>query len=334
LIEKCRDARGQETCSPLPPDAPASDELIRTLYGYLLGRQPEPAVLLNMPALLSMPALFRGSGDVAAALRAVLESDEFKRHHPREALAAKAYARLGRRPRLIDVGAQTLGPGSHIYDALMRYCEIEIIGFDPLQERLVERQAAEGGAHLTLLPYALGDGREHTLYINNHDATSSLYPLNPAGNAPFPLLAQLQTVRTETVATRRLDDVVPHEPVDFLKLDVQGGELLILKHACEVLKQTSMIHCEVEFSPIYLGQPLFGDVAAFLAEHGFYFADFTFLGHYPAENRMGFNTNDRLMWADALFLRRDPSIEVKASQALSLALIYHKFALADHLLSS
>ncbi|CCG42114.1 FkbM family methyltransferase [Magnetospirillum molischianum] len=206
--------------------------------------------------------------------------------------------------------------------------------FDPLQERLTEREVAEGGsAHLTLLPYALGDGGTHTLHINNHDATSSLYPLNTAGNAPFPLLAQLQTVRTETVATKRLDDVVPHQPVDFLKLDVQGGGLLILEHAREVLKQTALVHCKVEFSPIYQGQPLFGDIAAFLDRHGFYFLDFTFFGHYASETRLGFNSKDRLMWADALFLRRDPSADVKSSQALSLALIYQKFALADHLLS-
>lgn len=296
LIEKYSDDPGTETRSTLPP--------------------------------------VRASGDAAVALTAILDSDEFKRNHPREALAAKAYGQLGRRPRIIDVGAQTLGPGSHVYDALMRYCEVEIIGFDPLQERLTEREVAEGGAHLTLLPYALGDGGTHTLYINNHDATSSLYPLNTEGNAPFPLLSQLHTVRTETLTTKRLDDVVPHQPVDFLKLDVQGGELMILEHAREVLKQTATVHCEVEFSPLYKGQPLFGDVSAFMVQQGFYFLDFTFLAPYTPENRLGYESNDRLIWADALFLRRDPSAEIKASQALSLALIYKKFALADYLLSS
>lgn len=305
------------------------EELVKILYGALLQRQPEAA------AQIYWSRVIREGGGLKAAISGILASDEFKLRNPQVALAAKAHERLGRKPRIIDVGAQTLGPGSHVYDALMRYCEVEITGFDPLETRLDERQVSEGGdGAVTLLPYALGDGGDHTLYINNHDATSSLYPLNETGNAPFPLLSQLHTVRTERLRTHRLDDVISHRQVDFLKVDVQGGELLVLQHARQVLQQTAVIHCEVEFSPIYHGQPLFGDIAQFLTGAGFYFLDFSFLGHYAPETRMGFTTNDRLMWADAVFLRSDPSPEIKSAQALALALIYQKFALADYLLSS
>ncbi|WP_155801843.1 hypothetical protein [Magnetospirillum molischianum] len=127
LIEKYSGNPGQETRSISSPDETLwsypPEALTRALYGYLLGRQPEPAAMVNTPTII------RSSQDVTVAVRGILESDEFKLNHPRAVLAAKAHGRLGRRPRIIDVGAQTLGPGSHIYDALMRYCEVEIIGF-------------------------------------------------------------------------------------------------------------------------------------------------------------------------------------------------------------
>jgi hypothetical protein len=120
--------------------------------------------------------------------------------------------------------------------------------------------------------------------------------------------------------------------VDFLKLDIQGAELLVLEHAARVLAHTAVVHCEVEFSPIYRGQPLFGDVAAYLAKQGFYFLDFSTLGHYAHDNHSGLEGNDRLMWADAVFLRESDDAEIKAAQALIAALVYGKTALAAHLL--
>lgn len=302
------------------------EELTRILYTHLLGRAPEAAAMRHLPQLI------REKGDVSFAIKDFIESEEFKLRHPQEALAMRAHGVLQRKPRIIDVGAQTLGPGSHVYDALLQFCPVEITGFDPLKERLREREEAESGQHMTLKPFALGDGNVHTLHVNNEDATSSLYPLNEEGNRHFPLLAPLHTVRAETVETRRLDEVIAHEQVDFLKLDIQGAELLVLQHAMAVLEKTAVIHCEVEFSPIYQGQPLFSDVATFLAKQGFYFLDFAVLGHYAHANRNGLESRDRLMWADAVFLRDSEEPEIKAAQALCAAIIYNKPALAAHLL--
>ncbi|MCY1669395.1 FkbM family methyltransferase [Rhizobium sp. SL86] len=302
------------------------EEITRILFTHLLGRQPEASVMQYIPQLM------RERGDVSFAIKGVLESDEFKLRNPREAMAMRALSQLQRMPRIVDVGAQTLGAGSHAYNALMEFCPVEVIGFDPLQERLEERLESEGRDNITLLPYALGDGLTHTLYVNNVDATSSLYPLFKEGNDRFPLLAPLETVRTETVDTRRLDAVISHQQVDFLKLDVQGGELLVLQHATEVLKKTAVVQCEVEFTPIYRGQPLFGEIATFLAQHGFYFLDFNFLGHYAHRNDSGFSNNDRLMWADAVFLRESDDSDMRAAQALCATLIYNKLSLAAYLL--
>src|ERR1700730_4622562 len=57
---------------------------------------------------------------------------------------------------------------------------------------------------------------------------------------------------------------------DFLSIDAQGATLLILKGAQRALKTGIFgIRCEVEFKALYKNQPLFGDIAAYLAKRGF-----------------------------------------------------------------
>ena len=102
--------------------------------------------------------------------------------------------------------------------------------------------------------------------------TSSLFEPNS------PLLAKFQTldgvtriVNVSTVETRRLDDIPETAGADFLKMDVQGGELLVLKGAEARLKDVLVVHTEVEFVPLYKDQPFFADIDGFLRARGFAF---------------------------------------------------------------
>jgi FkbM family methyltransferase len=246
-----------------------------------------------------------------------------------KAVSEAAMARLNRRPRVVDVGAQTLESEGHVYAPLGAVTPIDLIGFDPLEERIAQR-VAHDGAGVTLLPYALGDGGVHTLYVNNVDATSSLFPLNAAHNVLFEALNELVTVRTVEVATRRLDDVMPPGPVDFIKLDVQGAELMVLQGGPATVGRAAVVHCEVEFSPIYAGQPLFADVERELIGHGFYLVDLLVPHRYAYSDAA--RISDRLLWADAVFFRATDDRDVRAMQALIAATIYGKLSLAEHLL--
>jgi FkbM family methyltransferase len=66
--------------------------------------------------------------------------------------------------------------------------------------------------------------------------------------------------------------------IDFMKLNVQGAELEILKGAERVLESVTGLQVEMSFVESYLGRPYFADIDIFLRNHSFYFFDF--IGHH------------------------------------------------------
>jgi hypothetical protein len=55
----------------------------------------------------------------------------------------------------------------------------------------------------------------------------------------------------------------------YLKADVQGHELAVIDGAREALPDVQAIECELSFSELYRGQPLFADVVSRLRGEGF-----------------------------------------------------------------
>lgn len=316
--------------------AMTDDEFVTAVYHLALGRRPDPA---GRRAWLQLLA---STGDPTTVLAGIVSSDEASSQRADgtvsfddvSRLVERALTLLGRPPRIVDVGAQSLGEGSHPYSPLDGVTPVDIIGFDPLAARLAERERGEDvHGTITLLPYAIGDGAVHTLYINNDDSTSSLFPLNTTHNAVFNHLSTLSTVRTEQVTTHPLDEVLPPGPIDFLKLDVQGAALMVLKGATASLARTAVVHCEAEFSPIYLNQPLYPEIQTVLAGSGFYLVDLLVPGRYHYLTESGGVASDRLLWADAVFFRETDDASALTAQALIAAAIYAKPTLAEHLLA-
>lgn len=309
-------------------------EFVGTLFRICLGRTPDPE------GLVTWTEVIRSTRDPTLVLKGILGSAEYQAVSQSNstdcsAEVQRALSEISRRPRVVDVGAQSLGAGTHPYDPLLAATAVDVIGFDPLEERLRERSETETPAgRLTLLPYAIGDGGTYTLHINNEDSTSSLFPLNEPFTAMFNHLSGLRTVRTESIKTHRLDDVLPPGPIDFLKLDVQGAELLVLDGAAEILTRTAVVHCEVSFSSMYKNQSLFPDVHRRLMERGFSMIDIVIPSRYHYNVPSGRIAQDRLIWADAVFLRDTDDAETRRMQALIAASVYRKPTLSEHLLTN
>lgn len=76
-----------------------------------------------------------------------------------------------------------------------------------------------------------------------------------------------------SVKTSRLDQFMKDNKltkIDFLYMDVQGAELMVLEGAGEFLKDIRAVWMEVESVELYKNQPLKEDVEIFMQKNGFY----------------------------------------------------------------
>jgi FkbM family methyltransferase len=211
----------------------------------------------------------------------------------------------------------------------------EIVGFEPdsvESQRL--RDHYRNRPWVRIVPYALGAAPAGaTLYVTREPACSSVYPPIDEVVDRHPRLEPQRMVRSEAIDLVTLDDWCAEnefDRVDLIKLDTQGSELDILRGAEGALESVSVVQTEVEFNPMYEGQPLFGDIDRFLRERGFVLWHFDNLSHHRQHGsrvslRPAFHIYDfdearfthrsgQLFWADAVFVRSemarpDPAIE-------------------------
>jgi FkbM family methyltransferase len=199
----------------------------------------------------------------------------------------------------------------------------EVLGFEPLKEQCatLNQRAQRNGIAMKYLPWALGDGNEHTLHITNAPMTSSLLPPDRSTVDLFSGLGDMmQVVDSERLQTHRLDDIHEARYTDFLKLDVQGAELMILENAKETLRHASVIQCEVEFVELYTGQPLMADIDSFLRSQGFSFLRFAYTAGRPFRPLQivgaPYQPISQLLWADAVYVRNYRRLETWSNHQL------------------
>lgn len=311
----------------------SNEDLVRLLYTSLLNREPDLDGLQHFSAAIS------NGIDIREITSSITASDEYKRKT--KALSPDILGlaeKLARPLNIVDVGAQKLASEDHIYAPLTRgTLQWKCIGFEPQEERLQERQAAEGSPNLIMMNAFIGDGSDAVFHLVNKDGSSSLLELNESFNSSFDDISEMHVVSREAVKTTTLDDALRGETyVDFLKLDIQGFEYKALKAAPEILKRTNVVHCEVLFSPQYKGASYFRDIDAFLSEKGFEFIDFTHLNRYhyvgvPLQTEMP----ERLIWADAVFFKKNPRThDDRLAQAIIASMVYRKHGLAQSILGT
>lgn len=227
---------------------------------------------------------------------------------------------------VVDIGAASMGEGTDPYAALTRHASTQVTGFEPNAEACAARNANAPANH-KFLPYFIGDGAKRSFHANVNPLTSSLYPPNNALLGLFQRL-ELQPVGTEEVQTRRLDAVFDGD-VDYLKIDVQGAELDVLKGGAKALSRAVLVHTEVEFIPMYQDQALFGDIDVELRRHGFLLHKFV----EPFSRQMKplvfnndpFHQGSQLIYAEAAVYIRDMTrlAELPVHKLARLMLILH-----------
>ncbi len=206
---------------------------------------------------------------------------------------------------ILDVGA---GIGEQpVYQPLVDAGRARLIGFEPNREHCDALNAQYGPPH-RFHPHFVGDGRRATFHETNWSLTGSLFEPNTPLLERFQNLAELtKPVAAHPVDTVRIDDIPEIDDVDLFKIDVQGSEVSVLSNASRALSRAAFVMTEVEFVPLYKGQPLFADVDSLVRGAGFQFHTFASYGGRAFKPMIPNGNVDapmnQLLWADALYAR-------------------------------
>jgi FkbM family methyltransferase len=156
------------------------------------------------------------------------------------------------------------------------------IGFEPSHEECarIEAQWAQKNQTTSAMPprvrlesVALWDHVGRIPFYNTRQPeNSSCFAPNQKFFGRLPDPSRTEVVSIVDIETTTLDEFHLRTGLDFdfLKLDVQGGELAVLQGGLGQLGSSVLgIVAEVEFIELYSGQPLFSDIDQFMRSQGF-----------------------------------------------------------------
>jgi FkbM family methyltransferase len=234
-------------------------------------------------------------------------------HNPRLTIEVARRRLLASGPLVVvDVGAR--GGPSPVW-----------LHFEP-DLRIVAFEAdLDEATRLGLTPVALGARRECRTFLRTRFVgADGFYPFGEllAGtvgdDAHF-------VVNTEEVETIPLDEILA-EPVDVLKLDVQGAELDVLQGASNALASALCVEVEVHFPSRPAGSASFAEVDALLRSTGFDLYDLETYRYarrvFPAPPLYDYRDDagnpvwgptveGQVLTGDALYFRRDEARRLK-----------------------
>lgn len=230
---------------------------------------------------------------------------------------------------LIDIGAAgDIEPRWKAVEQNLNY-----IGFEPdKRSRALLQKKKNSCREYSLYPYAVweNDGNIDFNLCKKPEVSSAFEPNLPFTNL-FPDARRFDIVKNFEIQSERLDNINIDNP-DFMKLDIQGGELNALRGGDSTLCNLFGLEIEVEFLPIYINQPLFGDIAKFLSSYNFEFIDFVNLCRWERGAHQGYG---QCVFGDALFLKTPELImqeklsDQRISSYLAILFLYKRFDLID-----
>lgn len=229
--------------------------------------------------------------------------------------------------KIVDIGANPID-GDPPYKIMLENQLCQLIGFEPQQDALAQLLRQKSALE-TYLPYVVGDGSLQQLNVCKGSGMTSLYEPNFDVLNLFGVLAPLaEVVEKIPLQTIRLDDISEVEHIDFLKIDIQGGELAVFQSGRTKLKDTVVIQTEVSFMTLYHDQAGFGEIDIELRAQGFVPHCFAAVKHWPI-SPMVLNHNPRqalnqLLEADVVYVRDFSKPDLMTDEQLKqLAMIMH-----------
>jgi len=224
---------------------------------------------------------------------------ELVRYHKLKFLAAKRMEILRTHmiDLVLDVGANV---GQYAEALRAEGFRGRIVSFEPTSDAFIslERKTARDEGWLCeRMALSDADG-ERPINLSANSWSSSFLALASQHLKSAP---ESRYIGSELVMTSRLDSVFPRlvlrdDERTFLKLDVQGDELSVLRGGELTLARVNALECEVSIVALYEGQPLIGEMLEYLSRQAF---ELVALEPGFSDQRTG-----QLLQLEALFVRR------------------------------
>lgn len=227
--------------------------------------------------------------------------------------------------RIADVGANpTHAPP---YQPLLELDACHVWGFEP-NKAAFGRLSEQAQPNRTIFNAAVGEPGPATYYAHHISSLSSLFPIK-ASAARFlgKNFWNNRPVEKMDVSLVGLDMITELPLIDVLKMDLQGGELGVLKGGREKLTQAVAVIPEIRFYRMYEDEPMWAEVDQELRSQGFVLhkimhAKTVRLDTSQKHRIKGKGFKSQLLDGDAVYIRNledFSKLSTRQCQALALA---------------
>lgn len=226
---------------------------------------------------------------------------------------------------------------------------VELIGVDPFQEEGVK--SGKFNRKEITFRNVVGDKDEEDVdfHVSKFGQASSLLRENTKLVSRFHAAKYGSIVGTEKVSVKEISKLLKTQNItkfDFLKIDVEGSELNIMKNLENILREDCLgILSECFFQKYHYDRPLFSEIEIYLRNLGYYTFDISLEKwgrttnpvEYPADHHGNIREgNAQVMFANVLFLK-DPILDENSmsidqvKKLITLANLYNQKDFADEL---
>lgn len=171
---------------------------------------------------------------------------------------------------------------------------------------------------------ALGSSSgEVSLHLTKFRPSSSLLRPNKAVVSALAVGDGFEVESVVPVRLGSLDDEMTRlsHRCDFIKADVQGYELEVLKGAENTLRRAAGCELEVSFIEVYEDQPLFAEVDQFMRSRGFFLADLERVWWRRAAAPADIQERGIMAYGNATYLKTDIGTPRDRGEALRNTLV-------------
>lgn len=201
--------------------------------------------------------------------------------------------------RILDIGAN-IGDWTRLAHAVFPNSKIFMIEANP---ELESELKPFGGDNYEIA--LLGDKKRIVQFHTNSKSST--------GGSVFKEFSYLMKFKDVSSNERKMvtvDYIIKKRNLDhfdFIKIDVQGAELLVLQGARKALERATIVMAEVSIHQYNPGSPSFGDINTFMTQQGFRIYDIMDLRHM-FDARSDVHNVETLVQMDVLWARTESNL--------------------------